>query len=60
MLPGDPVPMVLAGPGEVERQMAAPLLDALPGAIDLTGRLSLPEVSAVLRRARCSSAMTPA
>ncbi len=49
--PGDPVPMVLAGPGEVERQMAAPLLEALPDAIDLTGRLSLPEVSAVLRRA---------
>jgi ADP-heptose:LPS heptosyltransferase len=31
--------------------MAAPLLDALPGAIDLVGRLTLPEVSAVLARA---------
>lgn len=50
-LPGDPVPVVLAGPGEVECRMAAPLLEALPDAIDLTGRLSLPEVSAVLRRA---------
>ena len=31
--------------------MAAPLLAALPDAIDLTGRLSLPEAAAVLRRA---------
>ena len=32
--------------------MAAPLLAALPDAIDLTGRLSLPEVAACL--ARCA------
>ena len=49
MLP-DCVPVVLAGPGEAERQMAAPLLAALPEAIDLVGRLSLPEAAAVLRR----------
>jgi heptosyltransferase-3 len=42
---------VLAGPGETERSMARPVLDALPGAVDLVGKLSLPEVAAVLRRA---------
>jgi heptosyltransferase-3 len=42
---------VLGGPGEAERAMAAPLLAALPGAIDLVGRLSLPEVAACLERA---------
>jgi ADP-heptose:LPS heptosyltransferase len=42
---------VLGGPGAVERDMAAPVLAALPGALDLVGRLSLPEVAAVLRRA---------
>jgi ADP-heptose:LPS heptosyltransferase len=31
--------------------MAAPLLTALPGAIDLVGRLTLPEVVACLERA---------
>jgi ADP-heptose:LPS heptosyltransferase len=30
--------------------MAAPLLAALPGALDLVGMLSLPEAAAVLRR----------
>ena len=45
-------PVVLAGPGEAERAMAAALLAALPEAIDLVGRLSLPEVAACL--ARCS------
>jgi ADP-heptose:LPS heptosyltransferase len=44
-------PVVLGAPGETERAMAAPLLAALPGAIDLTGRLTLPQVSAVLARA---------
>jgi ADP-heptose:LPS heptosyltransferase len=45
-------PVVLAGPGEAERAMAAPLLAELPEAIDLIGCLSLPEVAACL--ARCA------
>jgi ADP-heptose:LPS heptosyltransferase len=49
-LPGA-VPAVLAGPGGAERAMAAPLLAALPGAIDLGGRLTLPEAAACLARA---------
>ena len=44
------IPAVFAGPGEAERAMAAPLLAALPDAIDLVGRLSLPEVAACLAR----------
>jgi ADP-heptose:LPS heptosyltransferase len=43
--------IVLAGPGKEERAMAAPLLAALPDAIDLAGKLSLPEVAACLSRA---------
>jgi ADP-heptose:LPS heptosyltransferase len=43
--------VVLGGPGDAERAMAAPLLAALPDAIDLVGRLSLPEVAACLERA---------
>jgi heptosyltransferase-3 len=50
-LPGA-LPAVFAGPGEEERALAAPLLASLPGAIDLVGRLSLPEVAACL--ARCA------
>ena len=50
-LPGA-VPAIFAGPGEAERTTALPLLDALPEAIDLVGRLSLPEVAACL--ARCT------
>jgi ADP-heptose:LPS heptosyltransferase len=49
-LPGA-VPLVLAGPGAEERAMADPVLAALPEAIDLVGRLSLPEVAACLSRA---------
>jgi heptosyltransferase-3 len=49
-LPGA-VPLVLAGPGAAERAMAAPVLAGLPEAIDLVGRLSLPEVAACLARA---------
>jgi heptosyltransferase-3 len=49
-LPGA-VPLILAGPGAAERAMAAPVLAALPEAIDLVGRLSLPEVAACLSRA---------
>ncbi len=42
---------VLGGPGAAERDMAAPVLAALPGALDLVGTLPLPEAAAVLRRA---------
>jgi heptosyltransferase-3 len=42
---------VLAGPGVEERAMAAPVLAALPQAIDLVGALSLPEAAACLARA---------
>ena len=45
-------PAVFAGPGPAEAAMAAPVLAALPDALDLAGRLSLPEVSACL--ARCA------
>ena len=48
-LPGA-VPVVFAGPGASERAMAAPVLAALPEAIDLCGRLSLPEAAACLER----------
>ncbi len=47
----DAVAVVLGGPGPAERGMAAPLLAALPRAIDLVGVLSLPEVAAVLQLA---------
>ena len=43
---------VFAGPGAAERAMAAPVLAALPGAIDLAGRLSLAEAAACLARCR--------
>ncbi len=48
-LPGA-VPAVFAGPGSAERAMAAPLLALLPGAIDLCGKLTLPEAAACLQR----------
>ena len=44
--------VVFAGPGEEEREMAVPVLAALPGAVDLVGRLTLPEATACL--ARCA------
>lgn len=56
-LTGPPGPLpgariaILGGPGETERRMAAPVLAALPDAVDLVGKLSLPEVAAVLSRA---------
>jgi heptosyltransferase III len=50
-LPGA-VPVVFAGPGEAERAMAAPLLAALPEAIDLVGKVTLPEAAACL--AQCA------
>ena len=43
-------PAIFAGPGAAERALAQPLLDALPDAADLCGRLTLPEVAAALRR----------
>lgn len=45
-------PVVFAGPGPAEAAMAAPVLAALPDAVDLTGQLTLPEASACL--ARCA------
>ena len=50
-LPGARV-AVFGGPGEAERACAEGVLGALPGAIDLVGRLSLPEAAACL--ARCT------
>lgn len=44
-----PVAVVFAGLGAAEAAMAAPLLAALPDAIDLSGRLSLPEAAACLK-----------
>ena len=49
LLPGAGI-AILGGPGEAERDMAAPALAALPEAVDLVGKLSLPEVAAVLAR----------
>ena len=43
---------IFAGPGDAERAMAAPVLAGLPGAIDLAGRLTLPEAAACLARCR--------
>lgn len=42
---------ILAGPGAAERAMAEPVLAALPGALDLVGRLEVPATAAALRRA---------
>ncbi|HEY8614212.1 MAG TPA: glycosyltransferase family 9 protein [Roseomonas sp.] len=54
--PGAPLdgarPVLLGGPGEAERAMATPVIQALPDALDLVGRLSLPEAAALLARAR--------
>jgi ADP-heptose:LPS heptosyltransferase len=50
-LPGAAV-AVLGGPGAAERALAAPVLTALPGAVDLVGVLALPEAAAAL--ARCA------
>jgi heptosyltransferase III len=49
LLPGARL-AILGGPGAAEREMAAPVLAALPEAVDLVGQLSLPEVAAVLAR----------
>ncbi len=44
------IPAIVAGPGEAEAAMARPVLEALPEAIDLTGRLTLPEIAAFFSR----------
>jgi len=49
LLPGARL-AILGGPGEAERAMAAPVLAALPDAVDLVGQLSLPEAAAALAR----------
>jgi len=49
-LPGAGI-AILGGPGDQERSMATPLLTALPQALDLVGKLDLPEVAAVMARA---------
>jgi heptosyltransferase-3 len=41
--------VIFGGPGEQERELAASVLALLPEAIDLTGRLALPEVAACMR-----------
>ena len=43
---------IFAGPGPKEAALAAPLLQLLPDAIDLTGQLELPQAAACL--ARCA------
>lgn len=43
-------PVILGGPGAVEAAMAAPVLAALPDAVNLVGRLELPVAAAVLSR----------
>jgi len=50
-LPGASV-AVFAGPGMEERRLAQPVLDALPGAIDLVGHLTLAEAAACLARCK--------
>lgn len=45
-------PVILYGPGETERRMAAPVLAALPDAVDVGGRLALTQVAALLARCR--------
>lgn len=54
--PGAPLegarPVLLGGPGETERAMAAPVIAALPDALDLVGQLALPEAAALLARSR--------
>lgn len=41
---------IFAGPGPKEETLAAPMRAALPGAIDLCGKLTIPEVAACLER----------
>ena len=46
----DARPVVFAGPGEAEAAMAASVLAGLANAVDLSGRLTLPEAAACLSR----------
>lgn len=45
-------PAIFGGPGAAEAGRAAPVLAALPDAVNLTGNLTLPEAAACLRRAK--------
>ena len=45
-------PAIFYGPGEQERALALPVLQALPNAIDAGGRFSLTQVAAMLARCR--------
>jgi heptosyltransferase-3 len=42
--------VLFGGPGVEERELVAPILALLPDAIDLTGKLTLPEVAACMRK----------
>ncbi|HEX3348563.1 MAG TPA: glycosyltransferase family 9 protein [Acetobacteraceae bacterium] len=44
--------LVLGGPGPHERALADPVLAAIPGAIDLCGKLTIAETAACIQRAR--------
>lgn len=46
----DALPIVVGGPGPAERAMAQKLLDLLPEALDMVGKLTVPEVVALLER----------
>jgi heptosyltransferase-3 len=46
----DAVPAIFGGPGEQEHALVSPLLTTLPGAIDLCGKLSLPEAASCIQR----------
>jgi heptosyltransferase-3 len=50
-LPGA-IAAVMGGAGAQEHALAAPLLAALPDAIDLCGKLTIPEAAACIQRAR--------
>jgi ADP-heptose:LPS heptosyltransferase len=45
-------PAIFAGPGAAERALAAPVLAALPNAVNLIGSLTLPEVAACMRKVK--------
>lgn len=45
-------PAIFGGPGAAEREMAAPLLEALPQAVDLVGTLTIAEAAACIQRLR--------
>jgi ADP-heptose:LPS heptosyltransferase len=50
-LPGA-VPVVLGGAGSYERDLARPVLEGLPEAVNLVGRLDLSEVAALMGRCK--------